>query len=312
MSKDWQVYVTGHTGMVGRALIPQLKSVGYSNILLLSSKKLDLSNQNEVDDFFCKNNPEIVIHLAAKVGGIIANIREPASFIYDNLMIQTNVIHSAHKYGCKKLIFLGSSCIYPRNAPQPMKEDYFLTGKLEPTNQSYAIAKIAGIQMCQSYAIQHKDNFITPLPCNLYGPGDHYDDEYSHVLAALISRFHEAKSEERDLVTVWGSGLPRREFLFVNDLVEAIIFLLEKYNTPEIINVGTGYDISIKELAEKISDIIGYSGEIRFDKDQPDGMMHKLLDVSKINELGWRARTPLDEGIEIAYKEYIKQKKCVE
>ncbi len=307
ISKDWQVYITGHSSMVGKNLIPLLESLNYSNILVQSSKSLDLRNQNKVNDFFKKNTPEIVIHLAARVGGILANIKRPSSFIYDNLMMQTNIIHSAHKHGCKKLIFLGSSCIYPKDSPQPMREEYFLSGKLEPTNQAYAIAKIAGIQMCYSYRAQYGDNFISPIPSNLYGYGDHYDDENSHVLAALISKFHKAKVEERDFVTIWGSGSPRREFLFVTDLCEAIIFLLEKYNSSEIINVGSGVDIKIKELASIISKTVGFSGELKFDTSKPDGMMRKLLDVSKIKNLGWKAKTPLVDGIERSYNEFLRR-----
>ncbi|MHA1976673.1 MAG: GDP-L-fucose synthase family protein [Candidatus Hodarchaeales archaeon] len=308
ISNEWPIFVTGHSGMVGKSLIQKLKAQDYTNLLVQSSSDLDLRNQNNVMDFFRKTKPKVVIHLAARVGGILANIKQPANFIYDNLMMQSNVIHAAHVIGVKKLVFLGSSCIYPKESPQPMREEYYLSGKLEPTNQSYAVAKIAGIQMCSSYSSQYGDNFITPLPCNLYGPGDHYASENSHVLAALISRFHEAKMEERDKVTVWGSGEPKREFLYVDDLAEAIIFLLKKYESPEIINVGSGTDIKIKNLANMVKRIVGYSGEIVFDKSKPDGMMQKLLDITKINNLGWSTKTSLEEGIRKSYRLYTAQR----
>ncbi|MBK5114343.1 MAG: GDP-L-fucose synthase [Candidatus Heimdallarchaeota archaeon] len=303
-NKDSLIYVTGHDGMVGSTLIPMLEKSGYKNLIFRTINELDLRNQADVDSFFAANKPDVVIHIAAIVGGIIANIRSPAPFIYDNLMMQANVIHAAHNYKCKKLLFLGSSCIYPRESPQPMREEYLLSGKLEPTNQSYAIAKIAGIQLCQSYNAQYNDNFISPMPCNIYGTRDHFDSENSHVLAALVSRFHRAKVDAKPSVTVWGSGKPRREFIFEDDIADAIIFLLEKYNNPEIINVGPGYDIPVGDLAEKISEIVGYTGEIVFDKSKPDGMMRKLLDVSKITKLGWKAKTSLDDGIKKAYNYY--------
>lgn len=307
VSKDWTIYVTGYNGMVGRSLVRVLEENGYKNILFKSRDELDLRKQNKVKLFFEEYKPEIVIHLAAKVGGIIANINNPATFIYDNLMMQSNIIHYAYKNGCKKLIFLGSSCIYPREAPQPMNEGLLLSGKLEPTNQSYAVAKIAGIQLCQSYSKQYGCNFISPLPCNLYGPGDHFETENSHVMAALIRRIHKAKDENHEFVTVWGSGIPRREFLYVDDLANALVFLLENYDDSEIINVGSGKDIGIKELAEKIKKIIGFSGSIKFDTSKPDGMMQKLLDISKIEKLGWKAKTTLDQGIENSYKYYLKK-----
>jgi len=307
LEKDFRIYITGHTGMVGTRLLNYLKKNGYTNIITSTSDQLDLRNQKKVDQFFNKETPQVVIHLAAKVGGIASNIEYPAEYIYDNLMMQTNVIHSAYKYNCEKLIFLGSSCIYPRETPQPMKEEYLMTGKLEPTNKSYAVAKIAGIQMCQAYHSQYNSNFISLIPCNLYGPGDHYGDINSHVMAALIDRFHKAKIENKERVIVWGSGKPRREFLYVDDLVSAILFLLKNYKDPSIINVGTGYDISIKNLANKISDIVGYSGKIEFDESKPDGMMKKLLDVSKIESLGWKAETDLDEGIKKSYENYLER-----
>lgn len=307
LENDFRIYITGHTGMVGTRLLNYLKKNGYTNIITSSSDQLDLRNQKKVDQFFNKENPQVVIHLAAKVGGIASNIEYPAEYIYDNLMMQTNVIHSAYKYNCEKLVFLGSSCIYPRETPQPMKEEYLMTGKLEPTNKSYAVAKIAGIQMCQAYHSQYNSNFISLIPCNLYGPGDHYGDINSHVMAALIDRFHKAKIENKERVIVWGSGKPRREFLFVDDLVSAIFFLMKNYDDPSIINVGTGYDISIKNLANKISDIVGYNGKIEFDETKPDGMMKKLLDISKIESLGWKAETDLDEGIKKSYENYLER-----
>lgn len=307
LSKDELIYITGHNGMVGRTLIEILKKNGYTNLLFRNSKELDLRIQADVKAFFKKHKPDIVLHLAAQVGGIMANIKNPAHFIYDNLMLQTNVIHSAHEFGCKKLLFLGSSCIYPKESPQPMKEEYLLDGKLEPTNQSYAIAKIAGIQMCQSYAKQYGDNFICPMPSNLYGPGDHYDLEGSHVLSAFISNFHKAKVNKQPDVTIWGTGIARREFLYVTDVCDAIVFLLENYNNPEIINVGSGTDIAIKDLALKIREIIGFKGEIIHDTSKPDGMLKKLLDVSKINKIGWKAKISLDDGIKKSYDAYTKK-----
>lgn len=306
IKKDWLLYITGHTGMVGKRLLDYFQRNEYNNIITATPSQLDLCNQRDVDIFLKKHKPQLIIHLAAKVGGILPNTKYPAEFIYENLAMQTNIIHSAHKYNCKKLVFLGSSCIYPREAPQPMKESYLMTGKLEPTNKSYALAKIVGIQMCQAYRAQYNSNFISIMPCNLYGPGDHYDDENSHVMAALISRFHKAKVEKWKKIIVWGSGKPRREFLFVDDLVSAILFLLENYDDSSIINVGAGIDISIKDLAEKIGNIVGYSGNIEFDRSKPDGMMRKLLDVTKIQELGWKTKTNLDEGIKKSYSDFLK------
>ncbi|MBD3196375.1 MAG: NAD-dependent epimerase/dehydratase family protein [Candidatus Lokiarchaeota archaeon] len=309
LEKNYRIYITGYTGMVGVRLLRYLENNGYNNLITTSSSSLDLRNQKKVDEFFNKENPQIVIHLAAKVGGIASNIKYPAEYLYDNLMMQTNVIHSAHKYNCEKLVFLGSSCIYPRETPQPMKEEYLMTGKLEPTNKSYAVAKIAGIQMCQAYHSQYNSNFISLIPCNLYGPGDHYGNFNSHVMAALLDRFHKAKIKNKNKVIVWGSGNPRREFLFVDDLVSAILFLLKNYNDPSIINVGTGTDISIKNLAYKIKAIVGFEGKIEFDETKPDGMMKKLLDVSKIEKLGWKAETDLDIGIKKSYKSYLEKYK---
>ena len=304
MEKESKIYVAGHRGLVGSAILHNLQEEGYNNIVIRTHRELDLCNQQEVRAFFEKERPEYVFLAAAKVGGILANSTYPADFIYNNLAIQIYAIHNAYLYGVKKLLFLGSSCIYPKFAPQPMKEEYLLTGILEPTNESYAIAKISGIKMCQAYNKQYGTNFISVMPTNLYGPGDNFDLETSHVLSALIRKFHEAKLSGQP-VTVWGTGTPRREFLYVNDLAEACIFLMNCYDGEDIINIGTGLDISIKELAGFISEVIGYRGEIIFDTGKPDGMQRKLLDVTRINSLGWKAKTDLREGIEKTYKWYL-------
>ena len=304
MEKESKIYVAGHRGLVGSAILHNLQEEGYNNIVIRTHRELDLCNQQEVRAFFEKERPEYIFLAAAKVGGILANSTYPADFIYNNLAIQIYAIHNAYLYGVKKLLFLGSSCIYPKFAPQPMKEEYLLTGILEPTNESYAIAKISGIKMCQAYNKQYGTNFISVMPTNLYGPGDNFDLETSHVLSALIRKFHEAKLSGQP-VTVWGTGTPRREFLYVNDLAEACIFLMNCYDGEDIINIGTGLDISIKELAGFISEVIGYRGEIIFDTGKPDGMQRKLLDVTRINSLGWKAKTDLREGIEKTYKWYL-------
>lgn len=304
MEKDSKIYVAGHRGLVGSAILHNLQAEGYNNLIFRTHRELDLCNQQEVRAFFEKERPEYVFLAAAKVGGILANSTYPADFIYNNLAIQIYAIHSAYLYGVKKLLFLGSSCIYPKYAPQPMKEEYLLTGFLEPTNEPYAIAKISGIKMCQAYNRQYVTNFISVMPTNLYGPGDNFDLETSHVLPALIRKFHEAKLSGQP-VTVWGTGTPRREFLYVGDLAEACVFLMNCYDETDIINIGTGVDISIKELARFISEIIGYRGEIVFDSGKPDGMLRKLLDVTRINSLGWKAKTDLREGIEKTYKWYL-------
>jgi len=308
MEKESKIYVAGHRGLVGSAILHNLQEEGYNNIVIRTHRELDLCNQQEVRAFFEKERPEYVFLAAAKVGGILANSTYPADFIYNNLAIQIYAIHNAYLYGVKKLLFLGSSCIYPKFAPQPMKEEYLLTGILEPTNESYAIAKISGIKMCQAYNKQYGTNFISVMPTNLYGPGDNFDLETSHVLSALIRKFHEAKLSGQP-VTVWGTGTPRREFLYVNDLAEACIFLMNCYDGEDIINIGTGLDISIKELAGFISEVIGYRGEIIFDTGKPDGMQRKLLDVTRINSLGWKAKTDLREGIEKTYKWYLSTQK---
>jgi len=308
MEKESKIYVAGHRGLVGSAILHNLQEEGYNNIVIRTHRELDLCNQQEVRAFFEKERPEYVFLAAAKVGGILANSTYPADFIYNNIAIQIYAIHNAYLYGVKKLLFLGSSCIYPKFAPQPMKEEYLLTGILEPTNEPYAIAKISGIKMCQAYNRQYGTNFISVMPTNLYGPGDNFDLETSHVLSALIRKFHEAKLSGQP-VTVWGTGTPRREFLYVNDLAEACIFLMNCYDGEDIINIGTGLDISIKELAGFISEVIGYRGEIIFDTGKPDGMQRKLLDVTRINSLGWKAKTDLREGIEKTYKWYLSTQK---
>ncbi len=303
--KHSKVYIAGHKGLVGSAIYRKLKAEGYQNIITRTSRELDLRNQEAVATFFAQEKPEYVFLVAAKVGGILANNTFPADFIYDNLMIQCNIIHQAYLNGVKKLLFLGSSCIYPKFAPQPIREEYLLTGELEPTNEPYAIAKIAGIKMCQSYNRQYNTNFIAVMPTNLYGPGDNFDLETSHVLPALIRKFHEAKVNNRRYVELWGTGTPRREFLFVDDLADACVFLMKTYNSSDIINIGTGEDLTIAELADLVSKIVDYKGEIKWDNTKPDGTPRKLLDVSKINALGWKAKTGLEEGIRLIYNWYI-------
>lgn len=300
--KDSKMYVAGHNGLVGSAIVRRLEADGYRNLILRSSAELDLRDGQAVKDFFESERPEYVFLAAAKVGGIWANSHYPADFIYDNLVIQLNIIHNAYLFGVKKLLFLGSSCIYPRFSPQPIKEEYLLSGELEPTNEPYAIAKIAGIKMCQSYNRQYGTNFISVMPTNLYGPGDNFDLENSHVLPALIRKFHEAKVSGASSVTVWGTGNPRREFLHVDDLAGACIFLMRTYSGSEVINIGTGEDLAIGELASLIKDIIGFKGAIEFDTSKPDGMARKLLDVSRIKNLGWQAEISLSQGIEETYR----------
>lgn len=298
MLKSAKIYVAGSNGMVGSAIVRTLEANGYSNIVVKSSKELDLKNQQAVHDFFNQEQPEYVFLAAAKVGGIHANNSYPATFIYDNLMIQSNVIQAAYEFNVKKLLFLGSSCIYPKFAPQPIKEEYLLTGSLEPTNEAYAIAKIAGLKMCQFYKQQYGCNFISAMPTNLFGVNDNFNLENSHVLPALLRKFIEAKQNNKQEVTIWGSGTPMREFLFVDDLAEACLFLMENYNGIETVNIGTGEDVSIKELAETIMKIVGFEGSLIFDASKPDGAPRKLLDVSKINNLGWKHQTNLEEGIQ--------------
>lgn len=309
MEKGAKVYVAGHQGLVGSAILRKLTSEGYSNIVTRSFQELDLRDQTAVNEFFKKEQPEYVFLAAAKVGGILANNTYPVDFLRDNLLIQTNVIDAAYRYGSRKLLFLGSSCIYPKFAPQPIKEKYLLTGELEPTNEPYAIAKIAGIKLCQAYNRQYQTNFISVMPTNLYGPGDNFDLETSHVIPALIRKFHEAKIKGKDQVVVWGSGKPFREFLHVDDLADACLFLMSNYNSSEIINIGTGKDLSIAELAYLIKDIVGYDGNIIFDTSKPDGTPRKLLDVSKLFNMGWKPRITLEEGIRSTYSWYQEHQK---
>ncbi|MGN6531459.1 MAG: GDP-L-fucose synthase [Ginsengibacter sp.] len=305
MNKNSKIYVAGHRGLVGSAIVRKLQKEGYNNLLLRTSSEVDLRNQQEVKEFFEEEKPEYVFMAAAKVGGINANNIYPADFIYDNLCIQNNVIHQSYRNEVKKLLVLGSSCIYPKNAEQPIKEEYLLSGYLEPTNDAYAIAKIAGIKMCQSYHKQYGCNFISAMPTNLYGPGDNYDLKNSHVLPALLRKFHEAKMNDEPTVTVWGTGKPRREFLHADDLADACLFLMEHYNDPEIINIGVGKDISIGEMAEMIKSITAYQGEIVFDTSMPDGTFRKLLDVSKLSTLGWQAKIAFEEGVRRTYEKHF-------
>lgn len=303
MEKNSKIYVAGHRGLVGSAIVRKLQKEGFNNLLLRLSSDLDLRNQQAVQSFFEAEKPEYVFMAAAKVGGIHANDTYPAEFLYDNLCIQNNVIHQSYVTAVKKLLFLGSSCIYPKNAPQPIKEEYLLSGYLEKTNEAYAIAKIAGIKMCQYYHKQYGCNFISAMPTNLYGPGDNYDLKNSHVLPALLRKFHEAKLTNAPTVTVWGTGKPRREFLHADDLAAACFFLMQHYNEPAIINIGSGKDISIGEMARMIKGISGYKGDIVFDTSMPDGTFQKLLDVSKLHTLGWKAEIGFEEGVRRTYEE---------
>jgi len=312
MEKDSKIYIAGHRGLVGSALVRRLTEPGYMNLIVRTHAELDLTRQTEVEDFFKREHPEYVFLAAAKVGGILANNTYPAEFIYSNIVVQSNVIHSSYLFGVKKVLFLGSSCINPRDCPQPMKEDYLLSGYLEPTNEPYAIAKIAGIKMCQAYNRQYGANFISVMPTNLYGPNDNFDIQNAHVLPALIRKFHEAKVAGQKEVVVWGTGSPRREFLYVDDLADACIFLMNNYNnSPEIINIGVGKDISIRELALMVKEIVDYNGEIVFDTSKPDGTPRKLLDVSKLSSLGWQAKTGLREGIKRTYQWYVEMLKQI-
>lgn len=302
-----KIYVAGHRGMVGSAIVRKLQSLGYSNIVSRQSKDLDLRSQAAVQAFFEQEKPEYVFLAAAKVGGILANNTYRAEFLYDNLMMEANVIDAAYRTSVKKLMFLGSSCIYPKMAPQPLKEEYLLTGELELTNEPYAIAKIAGIKLCDAYRAQYGCNFISVMPTNLYGPNDNYDLEKSHVLPALIRKFHEAKKTQEPFVTMWGTGSPRREFLHVDDLADACFYLMEHYDEPGLVNIGTGTDIPIKELAEMVKSIVGYHGIIAHDLSKPDGTPRKLMDVSKLASLGWNAKIGLKEGIQSVYEGLNRQ-----
>ncbi|MCB0816466.1 MAG: GDP-L-fucose synthase, partial [Flavobacteriales bacterium] len=295
MNKQDKIYVAGHRGMVGSAVVRRLEKDGFTNIVTRVSKELDLTEQQAVRDFFAQEKPAYVVLAAAKVGGIHANNTYRAQFLYENLMIQNNVIHASHEQGVKKLLFLGSSCIYPKLAPQPLKEESLLTGPLEPTNEPYAIAKIAGIKMAESYRRQYGDNYISAMPTNLYGPNDNYDLNNSHVLPALIRKFHTAKVKGEPTVTVWGSGSPRREFLHVDDLADACLFLLKNYNEELFVNVGTGEDLTIRELAELIKDVVGFEGELVWDSSKPDGTPRKLMDVGRLHAMGWKHKIGLRE-----------------
>jgi GDP-L-fucose synthase len=307
MEKNSKIYVAGHSGLVGSAIVRRLRRLGYENLVFRTSEELDLERQERVEAFFDQERPEYVFLAAAKVGGIWANSTYPAEFIYNNLMIETNIVHASYLFRTKRLLFLGSSCIYPKKCPQPMKEVYLLSGHLEPTNEPYAVAKIAGIKLCQAYNRQYGTRFISIMPTNLYGPGDNFDLKTSHVLPALIRKFHEAKTNSDRSVEIWGTGAPRREFLYVDDLADACLFLMNHYEEDDIINVGVGKDQSILELAEMVGEIVGFEGDLRFDPTQPDGTPLKLLDVSRLTGLGWQARTPLREGIKRAYQWYCDQ-----
>ncbi len=307
MNTNSKIYIAGHRGMVGSAILRRLQKEGFENFVLRSSSELDLRNQNAVQNFFEAEKPEYVFLAAAKVGGIQANNIYRAEFIYDNIAIETNVIHACYLNKVKKLLFLGSSCIYPKNAPQPMKEEYMLTGELEPTNEPYAIAKIAGLKMCESYVRQYGCNFFTVLPTNLYGPNDNYDLNNSHVLPALLRKFHEAKINNEPFVVVWGSGKPKREFMHVDDLADACFFLMQNYDKTDSVNIGSSEEVTIGELALMIKKITGYTGELHHDSSKPDGVMRKLLDSSRLSNLGWKAKISLEEGIRNTYESFRQQ-----
>lgn len=309
MNKNSKIYVAGHRGLVGSAIVRNLEEKGFNNIICRTHKELDLTNQNEVRRFFEEERPEYVFLAAAKVGGIHANNTYPADFIYENLMIQNNVIKAAHDFEVKKLLFLGSTCIYPKMAPQPIKEDYLLTGALEETNEAYAVAKIAGLEMCKFFKRQYGDNFISCMPTNLYGPNDNFDLKNSHVLPALIRKFHEAKVNNSEVVEVWGTGKPLREFLYVDDMADACVFLMENYDGEQHVNIGTGVEVSIRELAETVKEVVGFAGELVFNTDMPDGTPRKLTTVDKLNGLGWRHKVDLNNGITMAYEWFLENYK---
>lgn len=305
MEKNAKIYVAGHRGMVGSAIVRALKNQGYTNIITRTSKELDLRRQIDVEEFFASEKPDYVFLAAAKVGGILANNEAPADFMYDNMILEMNVIHEAYKNNVKKLMFLGSSCIYPRMAPQPMKEDCLLTSELEKTNEAYALAKISGLKYCEYLNRQYNTDFISVMPTNLYGPNDNYHPEHSHVLPALIRRFHEAKENNLNEVVIWGTGTPLREFLYVDDLADACVYLMNTYSGNETVNLGTGKELSIKELAELVKKVVGFKGNITFDTTKPDGTPRKLLDVSKLEKLGWKYKTELEDGIKLAYEDFL-------
>lgn len=305
MEKNSKIYVAGHRGMVGSAIVRELRRQGYDNIITRTHSELDLTRQSDVESFFAQERPEYVFLAAAKVGGIVANDTAPADFMYENMMLGMNVIHSAWRNGCRKLEFLGSSCIYPRLAPQPMREDCLLTGPLERTNEAYALAKIAGLKYCEYLNRQYGTDFISVMPTNLYGPNDNYHPEHSHVLPALIRRFHEAKEQDLPYVTCWGDGSPLREFLYVDDLAELCVLLMNRYSGSGTVNAGTGREVTIRELTETVAGVVGYTGEVRWDTSRPNGTPRKLLDVSKAASLGWRYRTELEDGIRLAYADFL-------
>ena len=305
MEKNGKIYVAGHRGMVGSAIVRALEKNGYHNIVTRTHKELDLTRQDAVEAFFEKEKPDYVFLAAAKVGGIVANNEAPADFMYDNMILEMNVIHSAFKNNAKKLMFLGSSCIYPRMCPQPIKEEYLLTGSLEQTNEAYALSKISGLKYCEYLNRQYHTDYISVMPTNLYGPNDNYHPTHSHVLPALIRRFHEAKVSNLPYVTCWGTGKPLREFLYVDDLADACVFLMNNYSGDETVNLGTGKELTIKELTELVAKVIGYTGEIRWDASKPDGTPRKLLDVSKLESLGWHYKTELEEGIRLSYQDFL-------
>lgn len=306
MEKDAKIYVAGHRGMVGSSIVRELKRQGYNNIITRTHKELDLERQADVEDFFATEKPDYVFLAAAKVGGIVANQEALADFMYDNMIMQMNVIHEAWKNGVKKLEFLGSSCIYPRLAPQPIKEDSLLTSSLEPTNEAYALAKISGLKYCEYLNRQYGTDYISVMPTNLYGPNDNYHPTHSHVLPALIRRFHEAKEQGLDTVTCWGDGSPLREFMYVDDLANLCVFLMNNYSGNQTVNAGTGKELTIKQLTEKVAKIIGYTGKIEWDTSKPNGTPRKLLDVSKAAKMGWTYKTELDDGIKLAYEDFLK------
>ncbi len=303
MNKTDKIYIAGHRGMVGSAIERRLRKDGFTNIITRTSKELDLRNQQQVNDFFAAEKPDYVFMSAAKVGGILANNIYRAEFIYDNLMIELNVVHACHTAKVKKMLFLGSSCIYPKLAPQPLKEEYLLTGELEPTNEPYAIAKIAGIKLCESYRRQYGDNFISVMPTNLYGPNDNYDPENSHLFASFIRKFSIAKRNNLQEIEIWGDGSPMREFLHVDDMADACIFLMENYDGEEIFNIGTGTDVTVLELAETMKEVSGFNGTFKFDSSKPNGTPRKLMDVSKLENLGWKAKISLKQGVEMVFED---------
>lgn len=307
MELSAKIYVAGHRGMVGSAIVRELQRLGYHNLVLKTSKELDLRNQAAVDAFYALEKPDYVFVSAAKVGGILANNTYRAEFLYDNLSIQNNLIHFAHVYGVKKLLFLGSSCIYPKMAPQPLKEDYLLSGFLEPTNEPYAIAKITGIKMCEAYRDQYGCNFISAMPTNMYGPNDNYHPENSHVLPALIRKFHEAKVQGNDVVTIWGDGTPFREFLYADDLANALVYLMLNYNEKQFVNVGYGDEISIKDLALLVQKVVGFGGTLEFDTSKPNGTPRKLMDSSRLFATGWKPSVALEQGIGLAYADFLER-----